>query len=225
VSDAADLVIARDPDEAARRAASEIAGAGRVAVLERGRFTLALSGGSSPLPMFERLGDEDVPWDRTAIWQVDERVAPDGDPDRNLRGMLEHLPTVARAAIRPMPVTERDVEEAAERYASELPDAFDAIQLGLGADGHTASLVPGDPVLEVDDRDVALTGVYQGRRRMTLTYRVLERSRLLVWFVLGGDKADALARLLAGDATIPAGRVRSSRQLVVADPAAAVRAR
>jgi 6-phosphogluconolactonase len=220
---AIEIVIVPDADAAARRGAAVLAAAGRAAVGERGTFALAVSGGSGPLAMFDRLADEELAWDRTATWQVDERVAPDGDPDRNLTGLLEHFPPEALGDLRPMPVTDPDLEAAAARYAAGLPDAFDLMHLGIGADGHTASLVPGDPVLEIADREVALSGEYEGRRRMTLTYRVIDRARFVLWLVTGAAKADALSKLMAGDPSIPAGRVRAERQLVVADEAAASR--
>ena len=169
--------------------------------------------------MFRELASEDVAWDRVGIWQVDERIAPDGDADRNLTELASILP--AEADLHPMPVTDPDLEAAAERYAASLPERFDLIHLGMGDDGHTASLVPGDPVLEATDRDVALTGEYRGRRRMTLTYPVLDRARTVLWLIAGEDKAAMLPRLLAGDASIPAGRVAAADQLVVADRAAA----
>jgi 6-phosphogluconolactonase len=94
------------------------------------------------------------------------------------------------------------------------------VHLGLGPDGHTASLVPGDAVLDVTEADVAVTGLYHGRCRMTLTYPVLNRSRRILWRVTGRDKAGARARLRGDDATIPAGRVLADRALVLADQAA-----
>jgi 6-phosphogluconolactonase len=199
-----------------------IAETARAAVAERGAFTLAISGGIAPLPMFARLADEDVPWEAIEIFQADERVAPDGDDDRNLTKIEPRLPPAAARRLRPMPVTDDDLEAAANRYEGLLPEALDLVHLGIGPDGHTASLVPGDPVLEVADRLVALTaGEYEGRRRMTLTYPALARARRILWLVTGEDKRDALARLLAGDQSIPAGRVAGGDGLVIADRAAA----
>lgn len=213
------LEVRPDAEAVARRAAEEVAVTARRAIGATGRFTFAVSGGRSPWGMLRELAAEDVAWDRVGIWQVDERIAPDGDADRNLTELGSVLP--ADADLYPMPVTDPDLEAAAERYAASLPGAFDLIHLGMGDDGHTASLVPGDPVLEVTDRDVALTGEYRGRRRMTLTYPVLDGARGVLWLITGDDKAAMLPRLLAGDPAIPAGRVAASRQLVIADTSAA----
>ena len=215
------LEVLPDADAVARRAADVVAASAREAIEARGRFTFAVSGGRSPWAMFRDLADEDVPWDRVGIWQVDERIAPDGDPERNLTSLLPVIPH--GADLRPMPVTDDDLERAAERYAGSLPDAFDLVHLGMGDDGHTASLVPGDPVLEESDRDVALTGEYRGLRRMTVTYPVLDRARRVLWLITGSDKAPMLPRLLAGDRSIPAGRVSAAEQLVVANVSAAAR--
>jgi 6-phosphogluconolactonase len=146
------------------------------AVADHGRFTFAVSGGHTPWAMFARLTRKAVPWESVTIFQADERVAPADDPDRNLEHLRESLPPAAANRVRAMPVLETDLERAADAYARSLPEAFDLVHLGLGADGHTASLVPGDPVLDVSDRDVAITGVYNARRRMTLTYPELTRS-------------------------------------------------
>jgi 6-phosphogluconolactonase len=213
------LEILPDADAVARRGAEEVAAAARGAIEARGRFAFAVSGGRTPWDMFRELAAEDVDWRRVGIWQVDERVAPDGDPDRNLTDLADILP--GEAHLDPMPVTDPDLEAAAGRYAASLPEIFDLIHLGMGDDGHTASLVPGDPVLEVTDRDVALTDEYRGRRRMTLTYPVLDRARGVLWLIAGEDKAAPLPQLLAGDRSIPAGRVAATDQLVVADRAAA----
>jgi 6-phosphogluconolactonase len=221
VSPAPDRVLEVLPDAqaVARRAADVFAEAARETIASRGRFTFAVSGGETPWAMFRALAEEDVSWDHVGIWQVDERVAPDGDPDRNLTSLLPVIP--AGADLRPMPVTEPDLEAAADRYAASLPAAFDLVHLGMGVDGHTASLVPGDPVLDVTDRDVAVTGEYRALRRMTVTYPVLERARLALWMITGSDKAPMVPRLLAGDRSIPAGRVASAEQLVLVDAAAA----
>ena len=208
-----------DAGAVASRGAQVVAAAAREAVADRGTFTFAVSGGRTPWAMFEALAREDVPWDHVGIWQVDERVAPYGDSDRNLTSLEPLAPP--GVTLYPMPVEGPDLDAAAERYAASLPLAFDLVHLGLGDDGHTASLIPDDAVLDVADRDVALTAEYRGRRRMTLTYPVLARARRVLWLVTGADKAPMLPRLLRADPSIPAGRVRAPEQLVVADAAAA----
>lgn len=214
------LEVVPDAEAVARRAAEVVAAAAREAIAARGRFTFALSGGRTPWTMFRYLAGEDLAWAEVGIWQVDERVAPDGDPDRNLTGVLPLIPSAAD--LRPMPVTERDLWAAADLYAASLPEAFELVHLGMGEDGHTASLVPGDPVLDVTDRDVAVTGEYRGLRRMTVTYPVLDRAGRALWLITGSDKAPMVPRLLAGDRSIPSGRVATAEQLVVVDaPAAA----
>jgi 6-phosphogluconolactonase len=210
-----------DADAVTERASQFVAQEARAAVGDRGRFTFAVSGGHTPWAMFAALAGEDMPWDEVTIFQVDERVAPEGDPDRNLTHLRASLPASAGTDIHAMPVEAPDLERAADEYAHSLPEAFDLVHLGLGPDGHTASLVPGDPVLDVADRDVALTGLYNGRRRMTLTYPVLERAPNVLWLVTGTDKADVLPRLRSGDRSIPAGRVSAANATVIADEAAA----
>ena len=214
------IEILPDAESVARRGAEIAAAAAADAVADGGRFEFAVSGGRTPWAMFADLAGK-MPWEKVTIYQVDERVAPDGDPDRNLTQLERALPPGGAADVRAMPVTFHDLEAAAAGYAASLPEAFDLVHLGLGPDGHTASLIPGDPVLEVTDRDVALTGEYQGRRRMTLTYPALDRARRILWLVTGDDKVDALARLRAGDESIPGGRVSTAHALVVADAAAA----
>jgi 6-phosphogluconolactonase len=220
---AIELEVAGDEKAASRRAAELIAAAGAEAAAERGRFAFAMSGGRSPWAMLAVLGDlEEMPWDRTELFQVDERVAAPGDPERNLTHMVLGLSMAHQPALRPMPVTQRDLDGAAREYEASLPDRLDLVHLGLGPDGHTASLVPGDPVLDVTDRRVAMTAEpYQDHRRMTLTYPALAAARRIVWLVTGPDKQEPLAKLLEGDDSIPAGRVRNEEMVVVADEAAA----
>jgi 6-phosphogluconolactonase len=225
-----EIKILAGAESVAREGTSIIAAEARVAVAARGRFILAVSGGQTPWLMLRELAGEDVPWDGVHVAQVDERVAPAGHPDRNLthlrESLLEHAPLRAEQ-IYAMPVEAPDLEAAASRYAETLraiagsPPVFDLVHLGLGPDGHTASLVPGDPVLDVTDADAALTGVYQGRRRMTLTYPIINRSRRILWLVTGSDKVGMLRGLLSGDKSIPAGRMRQDHALVIADRAAA----
>jgi 6-phosphogluconolactonase len=212
-----------DADAVARRAAAFVAERARTAVGERGRFTLALSGGRTPWAMVSALAEEQLPWAQVALYQVDERVAPDGTPDRNLTQLVTALPEDAAVAeLHAMPVT-GDLDAGAVTYAAELPGRLDLVHLGLGSDGHTASLVPGDPVLEVLDRRVAVTGPYQGHTRMTLTYPAIDCAREALWLVTGDDKRDALAKLLLRDESTPAGRVHTAQQLVLADASAAPR--
>ena len=217
---ALEVEVLPDAEAVAQRGAEIFASAAAAAIAERGLFTFAVSGGRTPWAMFADLAGK-MPWEKVTIFQVDERIAPDGDPDRNLTQLQRSLPPGGAADVRPMPVWAEDLEEAAAMYAAALPQRLDLVHLGLGPDGHTASLIPGDPVLDVSDRDVAVTGEYQGRRRMTLTYPVLNRARQILWLVTGDDKVDALARLRAGDPSIPAGRVSTANALVVADGAAA----
>jgi 6-phosphogluconolactonase len=217
-----------DAAAAAQQAAKIIAFAAREAVAKRGRFVVAVSGGRSPWQMLRALAGEDVPWKNLQIVQVDERVAPEGSADRNLTHLRESLSSAPLwpEQIHAMPVEAPDLDVAAANYAAELqqiagmPPVLDLVHLGLGPDGHTASLVPGDPVLDVTDADVAATGVYQGHRRMTLTYPILDRARRVLWLVTGGEKVKSLSRLRAADRSIPAGRIRQDGACVVADRAA-----
>jgi len=218
-----------DPGAVAMRAAEFIAQVAREAVAERGRCSLAFSGGATPWQTFRALAGKDVPWDRVHLLQVDERVTVFVDPDRNylhLRETLIDRIVIPSANVHPMPVEEEDLDEGARGYEAILhriagaPPVFDLVQLGLGEDGHTASLFPGDAALQVIDADVAVTGLYKGWKRMTLTFPAIDRARCLLWLVTGSGKTDALERLLAGDRSIPAGRVLRSRAVLLADAAA-----
>jgi 6-phosphogluconolactonase len=224
------IEIFADADSVAQEAAKFIAAEARAAIADRGRFVMAVSGGHTPWVMLRALAREEIPWDSVHLAQVDERVAPVGHPDRNLthlhESLLEHA-TLPPEQIYAMPVESTDLEAAAKQYAATLakiagsPPVLDLVHLGLGPDGHTASLVPGEPVLGVNDADVAVTGIYQGRRRMTLTYPILNRARRVLWLVTGSEKTAMLVRLREGDPSIPAGRVNQERALVLADRAAA----
>lgn len=218
-----------DDESTARAAAKYIAAEAGAAVAARGRFVMAVSGGRTPWTMLRALATEGLPWEHIHVAQVDERVAPAGHSDRNLTHLLESL--LAHSPIRPeqihaMPVQSRDLEAGVAQYAATLrdicgsPPVLDLIHLGLGPDGHTASLVPGDPVLNVTDTDVALTGEYQRRRRMTLTYPMINRAHRILWLATGGEKASALTRLRQGDLSIPAGKISQERAVIFADQAA-----
>jgi 6-phosphogluconolactonase len=218
-----------DPGAVAMRAAERIAQVLREAVKERGLCALAISGGTTPWLAFRALAGENVPWDRVHLFQVDERVAPSGDPERNYFHLKEALIdriAIPSANVHPMPVEGGDLDEGALRYEAVLrriagtPPVLDLVQLGLGEDGHTASLLPGDAALQVVDADVAASGLYNGRRRMTLTFPAIDRARCILWLVTGSGKSAALERLRSGDRSIPAGRVRSDRAVLLADKAA-----
>ncbi len=216
------------PDDVASAGANFISARVTEAIAERGQFTIALSGGSTPWIMLARLAEQELPWDRVKVFQVDERAVPDGDPERNLVQIREHfadrisLPTENLYA---MPVISEDLNRGARQYEQTLVElaggkpVIDVIHLGLGGDGHTASLVPGDPVLEVSDCDVATTQTYNGRRRMTLTYPIINRARHILWLITGEGKAEMLRRLIQGDDDIPAGRISQTQATVLADDA------
>jgi 6-phosphogluconolactonase len=227
------IEVLANPEAVAQRAAELIAAEACAAVAARHRFVLAVSGGHTPWVMLRALATEDVPWKQMHVVQVDERIAPFGDPDRNLthlrESLLEHAP-LPPENIHPMPVEASNVEAAAKQYAATLadlagsPPVLDLAHLGLGPDGHTASLVPGDPVLTVTNADVALTAVYMGRRRMTRTYPILNRSRRILFLVTGKEKVEMLPKLLAADSSIPSGRIRLDNAVILADRDAASRA-
>ena len=225
------MEILSTPDAVAARAAQIIASDARAAVAARGRFVMAVSGGRTPWQMLRALANEEMPWANVHVVQVDERIAPAGDKDRNLthlrESLLSHAP-IPENQIHAMPVEDSDLDQACRDYTVLLnsicgnPAVIDLVHLGLGPDGHTASLIPGDPVCAVQDAEVALTGLYQNRRRMTLSYPVINRSRHVLWVVTGAEKAPMVPRLLAGDEGIPAGPIAQANATFLADaPAAA----
>lgn len=229
---ASELALERyaDAGTAARRAAEVIADSARAAIEARDRFVVALSGGSTPLAMLRHLAAADIDWRKVHVTQVDERVAPMGSPVRNLTQLravlLDHVPIPA-AQVHPMPVDAPDLVVAAENYARSLAalagqaPVIDLVHLGLGADGHTASLVPGDAVLDRVDADVAITASYQGWQRMTLTFPIINRARSILWLATGAQKSVAVARLVRADALIPASRVKREWAVLLLDQAAA----
>jgi len=226
------LDVLDNADLVAQKAASIIAEEARKTVALRGRFIIAVSGGKTPWKMLRALANEDVPWDGMHLLQVDERLAPEGHPDRNLTHLRESLLGYAPLLpirIHAMQVEQKDTEAAASDYARVIgeiagsPAIIDLVHLGLGPDGHTASLVPGDPVLDVTNKDVASTGIYQGRRRLTLTYPIINRARQILWLITGTEKAKMIQGLLSGDLSIPAGRISQEHAMVLADRDAASR--
>ncbi len=225
------LEVAPDAGALAKAAVRHVIEAADAALDERGRFTMAVSGGSTPLRFFDELTHRPLPWRSIHVFQVDERVAPAGHPDRNLTGLLEHLLArvpIPDANVHPMPVEASDLDAAAADYAAELAEVtgggvLDLVHLGLGDDGHTASWPPGDPVVDVKDADVAAVAPFNGYRRMTLTPPPVSRSGRIMWLVDGASKAPVLARLLAGDPSIPASRVRRDGAVLLATRSAAPR--
>ena len=227
------IKVLADDDAVAKAAAGVIAAAAREAVVARGVFTLAVSGGKTPWAMLKDLASEEVPWSQVHVFQIDERIAPEGDPDRNLTHLHESLlgnAPIPKENIHAMPVNAEDPVDGAAEYEKTLqeicgnPPTLDMAHLGLGPDGHTASLTPNDPVLEVTDRDVALTDpvhLYQNRRRMTLTYPMINRSRHIMWLATGAAKIPMIVKLRAADPSIPGGRISQQNALLLTDTAAA----
>ncbi len=219
------IEILENADAVAKAAAQLIAADARAAIAARGVFTFAVSGGKTPWVMLRELASEELPWEKIHLFQIDERIAPEGDKDRNLTHLLESFSgaPIPPENIHPMPVNAADPAVGAKEYEQTLeklcgiPPVLDLAHLGLGPDGHTASLIPGDPVLSVHDRDVALTGLYQGRNRMTLTYPMLNRSRKILWLATGAEKAPMIERLKHGDPTIPGGLIKQENALLLAD--------
>jgi 6-phosphogluconolactonase len=225
------LVFDGRPRGPADVAAAVIAAGLRLAADARGACSLAVSGGGTPNTMFDILAGLDVPWAVTHIFQVDERVAPDGHPDRNATALAEHLldrVPVPVANIHLMPVTDDDPVAAARRYDGQVHEVtggdLDVIHLGLGDDGHTASWPPGDPVSDLTDGPgVTVVGPFNGRLRMTLTPPLVNRARTRVWLVEGAGKASMVARLLRRDGDLPASNVSPDNTFFVTDAGAAVR--
>ena len=216
-------------DQVAKEAAAYIEQLIRETLAHKKTFSMAISGGRTPWEMLKILSKASLPWTRVNLFQVDERVAPDGHADRNLTQLfqaIEGSPLVTQLRIFPMPVLAANLDEGCREYIQVLDEVtegkgLDLIHLGLGSDGHTASLVPGDGVLDLQDRLVACTqNTYQGRIRMTLTYPLLNSAKQILWIVTGSEKQEMVRRLLNQDASIPAGSIRQENALLMADQAA-----
>lgn len=216
-------------EQVAVRAAAYLEQLIRETLTHQKSFSLAISGGRTPWEMLKQLSKADLPWQRINLFQVDERLAPDGHSDRNLTQLFQAIadtPMVTQLRIFPMPVTAEDLDVAAKEYTEVLNEVtegkgLDMIHLGLGSDGHTASLVPGDEVLAIQNRLVACTqNNYQGRIRMTLTYPLLNSAKQILWIVTGSEKKEMVKRMLQQDPSIPAGSIRQENALLLIDKAA-----
>ncbi len=201
----------------------------QAAIAQRGVCTIALAGGSTPKPLYEKLAVQDLPWDQLQIFWGDERYVPPSDPDSN-EGMarqawLDHVPIPA-SHVHPMPTQSADPKEAAQDYDQHLQNHFgvqpgefpalDLILLGLGPDGHTASLFPYTAALEVSDRLITV-GQKDGQPRLTFTVPFINHARCVVFMVSGENKRPALSEIFApeGDANkYPARRINPVGQLI-----------
>ncbi len=219
-------------DEVAKEAAIYIADRIRENIAKKGFFTMAISGGRTPWAMIKELAQEDLPWEKVFLFQVDERMAPEAHPDRNLTQLfkaIEGSRLVLRLNIFPMRVNAEDLNEACEEYENHIKrmtgnGKLDLVHLGIGTDGHTASLVPDDSVLEVTDKGVAVTnGEYQDRKRMTLTYPLINQAEKILWVITGAEKAEMLDRLLHQDPSIPAGKIDQHHAIVLTEESASVK--
>jgi 6-phosphogluconolactonase/glucosamine-6-phosphate isomerase/deaminase len=212
------LIVCPDAAAAADAAAAWMAERLTEAVQARGSATMAVSGGGTAPPMFEALMRHRLPWDHISVWQVDERIVPDGHPERNA-AQLE----VLGGRAHPMPVTADDLEQAALEYGDGLPDRFDLVHLGVGGDGHTASWPPGDHAVVSSPRSVEVIGEFNGFRRMTLTPRVVNAARSRLILTMGSEPAEAVTRWREGDGSLPVAQIDLTEAVVVVDEAAAGR--
>ncbi len=220
-------VLAWPPADYAAGAAARIAEAIRAAIARSDHCHLALTGGKSPRPVYEALASLPVEWGRVTIWFGDERRVPADDPDSNYgmarATLLDHL-VVAPAAVHPMDGADPDAWRAARDYANALPPALDVLLLGVGEDGHTASLFPGAATLaEQARRVVPATGPTPPRERLTITAPVIAAAHACLVLATGVGKRDAVARALTPGADpreVPAALARPARWLLDTDAAA-----
>lgn len=202
----------------AAAAAERIVFRSRDALRRRGHAAIALSGGGTAPPMIDHMVAADVDWASVTVFQVDERVAPDGHPARNA-GQLDSLARLATVHL--LPVTAEDRRQAAQRYGALLPPRLDVVHLGLGDDGHTASWPPGEDAIRDSASTVELVGEFKGWERLTLTRRVVNRARCRVVLVSGAEKRPMVERWVSGDRSIPVSGVRRRDTRVYLDPSAA----
>jgi len=225
-----ELHILPDAEAVAQKAAWIITVLAQERARLTGKFLFAVSGGSTPWKVLRQLAETAaLPWEAVELFQVDERIAPAGDAQRNLtqitQSLLDHS-ALSLKQIHAMPVEQKDLESSAESYVQQLiklcgdPPKLDLIHLGLGEDGHTASLIPGDPALKSCEL-VTVTKEYQGLPRMTMTYPVLNAAHHRLWIVTGTNKQPMLERLYKGDDSIPAGLVERDNAIILADQNAA----
>ncbi len=223
------IIGAPSGDHVARAAARVFVDLAADAIERRGTFVWAVSGGSTPRRFLDQLAKSDrIDWPRIQLFQVDERVAPDGTETRNDTMIREHLADLSPIGnYAPMPVVTDDLPREASAYqvaieeAAGQPAVLDLVQLGLGADGHTASLVPDDSSLDTVDRDIDLTGPYAGARRMTMTYPLINRARHRLWIVTGAAKRSVLTQMIGRDPTLPASQVTTVETTLITDAFAA----
>lgn len=213
-------------EEVAHEAAKWISSLAKRKIESKGSFSFALSGGRTPWEMLAKLAQENLPWEKINLFQVDERIAPEGHKDRNLTQLFQVLQgtrLMTRLNIFPMHVISENLQEACEEYAQHIEritgnSMLDLIHLGMGTDGHTASLIPGDKVCDVGNQMIALTAQpYQGRQRMTMTYPLINQAENILWLITGEEKKEMLVRMLNKDPEIPAGKIKQDQAILMTD--------
>jgi 6-phosphogluconolactonase len=217
------------PEAVAQKATTIIVKLAQERICSTGRFLFAMSGGTTPWKVLRQLADTTLMWEAIELFQVDERIAPAGDPQRNLTKINETL--LNSISPRPVQVHAIPVEFASPKFVAEAytqslrercgtPPILDLIHLGLGEDGHTASLLPDDPARK-SLAPVTVSKQYQGLHRITMTYPTINAARQRLWIITGAHKRPMLERLYHGDSSIPAGLVERENSIILADKEAA----
>ncbi len=210
-------------------AAQFIAARLAAAIAGRGQATLAISGGRTPWGLLTRLAGHALDWKAVRLFQVDERIVAADDAARNWKHFLRTaLATrIPSTNHHPMPVEIADAKQAASQYAQLLirhcgrPPALDVVHLGIGADGHTASLFAGDALLQERQRLVGVSAIYDGHARLSMTLPVLNHAGCIVWYVTGTERKHSVSRLFAADPDIPASQVKRTHAVCFTDLEAA----